>query len=71
MANNKILDEYQIDIPVALDRVEKEIQQLIPLEHQANVLSEQIVRRNKLNDSIKESVEFILRQCELINKKGL
>lgn len=71
MANNKILDEYQIDIPVALDRVEKEIQQLIPLEHQANVLSEQIVRKNELCDSIKESVEFILRQCELIDKKGL
>lgn len=71
MAHNKILNEYQIDIPVTLDVVEKEIQQLIPLEHQANVLSEQIVRRNELNESIKESVEFILRQCELINKKGL
>lgn len=71
MANDKILDEYQIDIPVALDRVEKEIQQLVPLEHQAKVLARRIVRRNELNDSIKESAEFILRQCELANRKGL
>lgn len=71
MAHNKILNEYQIDIPVTLDAVEKEIQQLVPLKHQASVLSERIVRRNELNDSIKESVEFILRQCELVKRKEL
>lgn len=71
MANNKTLDKYQFDIPAMLDATEKEIQQLIPLEYQASILAEQIVRRNDLNDSINESIEFINRQYELINKKGL
>lgn len=68
---NKILDKYQFDIPVTLDATEKEIQQLIPLEHQANILAEQIMRKSELCDSINESIKFIQRQCELINKKEL
>lgn len=68
---NKILDKYQFDIPVALDAVEKEIQQLIPFEYQASILAKQIVQRNDLCDSIDESIKFIQRQYELIDRKEL
>lgn len=64
------LTKYQNSIPLTLNEVEKEIQQLVPLEHQATVLVERVRTRNELCDSIEWSLNNIKQQYAAIaNRK--
>lgn len=65
------LTKYQNSIPLALDEVEREIEQLVPLEHQATVLVDRVRVKNELCDSIEWSLNNIRQQYMAIaNRKS-
>lgn len=66
-----ILTKYQNSIPLALDEVERDIEQLAPLEHQATVLVERVRVKNELCSSIEWSIDNIRQQyLKIENRKS-
>lgn len=62
------LTKYK-NIPLTLAEVEKDIEQLVPLEHQATVLVDRVRVRNKLCDSIEWSLNNIKQQYAVIKNR--